>query len=395
MCSLIIRSSKIRNPSVKFLLVFTGVQLLLYKFVPGARFNGPQTENGHVPKYCDNGLVCFLMTNIIFYFLVVQMEIFPVTFIYDELIPLLTLLNFSSLVLCVFLYLKGLFFPSTQDHGSCGNFAIDMYWGTELYPQFLGIDLKQFVICRMGMVLWYFFAVSFFFAAERDLRSKVSEPDYYGNINGQFASVALMSIYVFKFFCWEKWYLHAADIQVDRFGFMLCWGTLAFMPCIHTLQNLFMVHNHTHMSNNVMCLYLIVGNTMTYLNYDSDTQRHKIRSKIEKCGPKGVVVWGKPVNYILAKYKTNDGEVHTSVLSVSGYNGLARHFHYLPDIINLFLYCSPAGFTNILPYMYFLYLTILLLDRTYRIDERCLQKYGNYWREYCAQVPYKLIPGLW
>ena len=190
MCSLIIRSSKIRNPSVKFLLVFTGVQLLLYKFVPGARFNGPQTENGHVPKYCDNGLVCFLMTNIIFYFLVVQMEIFPVTFIYDELIPLLTLLNFSSLVLCVFLYLKGLFFPSTQDHGSCGNFAIDMYWGTELYPQFLGIDLKQFVICRMGMVLWYFFAVSFFFAAERDLRSKVSEPDYYGNINGQFASVA-------------------------------------------------------------------------------------------------------------------------------------------------------------------------------------------------------------
>jgi hypothetical protein len=32
------------------------------------------------------------------------------------------------------------------------------------------------------------------------------------------------------------------------------------------------------------------------------------------------------------------GEVHTALLSVCGYNGLVRHFHYLPDIINLFLY---------------------------------------------------------
>ena len=88
--------------SVKFLLVFTAVQLLLYKYVPGARFDGPQTENGHVPKYCDNGMVCFIMTNAIFYFLVVQVEMFQVTFIYDELIPLLTLLNFSSLFFCAF-----------------------------------------------------------------------------------------------------------------------------------------------------------------------------------------------------------------------------------------------------------------------------------------------------
>ena len=69
-------------------------------------------------------------------------------------------------------------------------------------------------------------------------------------------------------------------------GLCCAGGLLVFMPCIHTLQNLFMVHNHAHMSNNVMCLYLIVGNTMTYLNYDSDTQRHKIRSKIEN-------VWAK------------------------------------------------------------------------------------------------------
>merc|ERR1711991_295697 len=185
------------------------------------------------------------------------------------------------------------------------------------------------------------------------------------------------------------------DIQVDRFGFMLCWGTLVFMPCIHTLQNCFMVHNHTHMTSTTMYIYFILGNLMTYLNYDSDTQRHTIRKAVGSFGSSSIRIWGKPVKYIVAKYKTNDGNEHTSILSISGYNGIARHFHYLPDIINLFLYCSPAGFNCMLPYMYFIYLTILLLDRTYRIDERCLKKYGKYWESYCGKVRYRLIPKVW
>ena len=165
------------------------------------------------------------------------------------------------------LYLKGLFFPLYKVLGGCGNFAIDMYWGTELYPQFLGIDLKQFVICRMGMVLWYFFAVSFFFAAERDFASKLANRITMETSTASLPLYGTMSIYVFKFFCWEKWYFYAADIQVDRFGFMLCWGTLAlclaFILCKIYLW-------YTIMSNNVIAC-MIVGNTMTYLNYDSDT----------------------------------------------------------------------------------------------------------------------------
>ena len=383
------------SSAIYFISMFIVIQLFLYICIPGKKFKGPRTENGHIPVYYDNGLLCFILTNAIYYILIFHFKVFSSTIIYDELIPLLTLLNVTSLILCVILYFKGLLYPSTKDSGTCGNFAIDMYWGTELYPRVYNVDIKQFIICRLGIVLWYFFAISFYFASIKDLEQHHHDVMTMTNNNGQFVSTILMSIYIVKFFCWEKWYLHAADIQVDRFGFMLCWGTLVFMPCIHTLQNCFMVHTHTYMSNNIMYLYLFFGNTMTYLNYDSDTQRHIVRDSIDTFGGSNVTVWGKPVEYIIAKYKTNGGEEHTSILSCSGYNGLVRHFHYLPDIINLFLYCSPAGFNHILPFMYFIYLTILLLDRTYRIDERCLKKYGKYWMEYCEKVRYRLIPGVW
>ena len=80
--------------------------------------------------------------------------------------------------------------------------------------------------------MWYFFAISFYFASIKDLEQHHHDVMTMTNNNGQFVSTILMSIYIVKFFCWEKWYLHAADIQVDRFGFMLCWGTLVFMPFV-------------------------------------------------------------------------------------------------------------------------------------------------------------------
>jgi 7-dehydrocholesterol reductase len=54
-----------------------------------------------------------------------------------------------------------------------------------------------------------------------------------------------------------------------------------------------------------------------------------------------------------------------------------------------------CAITHVLPHLYFIYLTVLLLDRTFRIDERCAAKYGQNWEQYCARVPYRLIPGVW
>ena len=84
----------------------------------------------------------------------------------------------------------------------------------------------------------------------------------------------------------------------------------------------------------------------------------------------------------MAKYRTEKDEEKTSLLLVSGWWGVSRHFHYLPEIAAAFFWTSPAGFTHFMPYFYVVFLTFLLLDRSYRDDKRCEKKYGKYWLEY-------------
>ena len=49
---------------------------------------------------------------------------------------------------------------------------------------------------------------------------------------------------------------------------------------------------------------------------------------------------------------------------------------------------------KILPFFYPIYLTLLLLDRAWRDDARCAEKYKKDWALYCEKVPYKIIPGV-
>jgi 7-dehydrocholesterol reductase len=95
---------------------------------------------------------------------------------------------------------------------------------------------------------------------------------------------------------------------------------------------------------------------------------------------------------IRARYVTAGGERKTSLLLTSGWWGVARHFHYVPELAAAFLWCAPAGFAQPLPYFYFFFLVPLLVDRAARDDARCRSKYGAAWEEYCARVPYRMLP---
>lgn len=74
---------------------------------------------------------------------------------------------------------------------------------------------------------------------------------------------------------------------------------------------------------------------------------------------------------------------------------MARHYHYLPEVLAAFFWSVPALFDNALPFFYPFYLSILLLDRAHRDDERCRSKYGKHWAKYCERVPSRIIPYLY
>jgi 7-dehydrocholesterol reductase len=40
-------------------------------------------------------------------------------------------------------------------------------------------------------------------------------------------------------------------------------------------------------------------------------------------------------------------------------------------------------FNHFMPYLYVVYLIILLTDRAFRDDARCSAKYGKFWEQYC------------
>jgi 7-dehydrocholesterol reductase len=359
---------------------FAGVQLLLMRVLPGKKYNGPLTPMGNIPEYSDNGLLAYIISLAAFFGLSYGAGLFNAGIIYDHFGEILGALNVSALLFCLFLYFKGRFWPSSTDNGISGNPVFDYYWGTELYPRIFGWDVKMFTNCRFGMIGWSFAVLSF--AAAQHERDGFLAPAIA-------VSAGLQAIYLLKFFLWEAGYMRSMDIIVDRAGFYIVWGCLVWVPSLYTAHTLYLVDHHDFLSWGMAAVVLIMGLLAIWINYQADLQRQRVRATDGVC-----TVWGKKPELIRASYTTDTGESKESILLASGWWGVSRHFHYIPELTVAFLWCLPAGFISILPYTYFIFLCILLTHRSIRDDKKCAVKYGEHWKEYCKRVPYKIVPGI-
>lgn len=338
-------------------IAFQCVLLLLSPYIDGAT-----TPKGNVPQYRGGGIVCFLV-NVAVWALGWPL---PRDWLYYNLVPLLCSAHVLALLTCLVLMAKGIYCPSSSDSGTSRSLLMDFYWGTELHPEVYGVQIKQLINCRIGMMLWPVLLLSYV-AASRTMNPPL------------LVSVGLQLAYVFKFFLWEGGYLRSMDMQHDRAGYYTEWGCFVWVPAFYTCASLTYVN---YDSNHVVgpTIAALAGIFSIYANWDADMQKYKF-----KLHGKSTTIWGKPANYIPTDRATS--------LLVSGWWGVARHVHYVFEILAAFLWCLPGTLpTDIYPAMYGIFLTILLLHRLFRDDERCKEKYGNAWDKYCRQVPYKLIP---
>ena len=194
----------------KFILPFSALQLLLMRILPGKSTLGPVTPAGNVPMYKANGLLSFFVTLIVF-FIAAYLNLFNPAEIYDHYLEIIGALNIISLLFCLGLYFKGRYYPSSSDNGISGNLLFDYYWGSELYPQILGWDVKQFTNCRFGLMSWPLLILCF----------AAKQHEVHGLSNSMMVSVTLQLIYIAKFFHWEMGYMKTLDIMHDRAGFYL------------------------------------------------------------------------------------------------------------------------------------------------------------------------------
>src|SRR3990167_3306540 len=358
---------------------FVVVEITLMCLLPGNTVYGPISPKGNVPVYKSNGILAFFITIMGFCIATFWLRLFPATILYDNLGFILGALNVFSLVFCVLLYIKGRYFPSSTDASTSKNILFDYYWGTELYPMVFGWSVKKFITCRFGMMSWGLLLISY--AAKQEALG--------GLANSMVISVALQLLYITKFFIWENGYLRSLDIMHDRAGFYICWGCMVWVPCIYTSPTMYLVLHPVHLSYWWATIIASIGVVSIIINYLADQQRLLTRATDGGCE-----IWGKKPITLWANYKTKTGDAKQSLLLASGWWGIARHFHYVPELAGTFFWSVPALFTNFAPYFYVCFLTILLLDRAFRDDKRCAKKYGQDWAKYCELVPYKIVPFL-
>ncbi|VAH69146.1 unnamed protein product [Triticum turgidum subsp. durum] len=389
----------------KIILGFALFEAALQLLLPGKRFEGPISPAGNVPVYKANGLLAYAVT-LVTYLSLWWFGIFNPAIVYDHLGEIYSALVFGSLVFCLCLYIKGHVAPSSSDSGSSGNAFIDFYWGMELYPR-IGkhFDIKVFTNCRFGMMSWAVLAVTYCIK-QYEMNGRVAD--------SMLVNTALMLIYITKFFWWESGYWCTMDIAHDRegvqvkemvtpnshilasardfnltmphkarnaflakrsqqlysrTGFYICWGCLVWVPSTYTSPGMYLVNHPVNLGPQLAISILLAGILCIYINYDCDRQRQEFRRTNGKAS-----VWGKAPSKIVANYQTTKGETKTSLLLTSGWWGFSRHFHYVPEILAAFFWSVPALFDHFLPYFYVLHLTILLLDRAKRDDDRCSTK---------------------
>jgi Delta14-sterol reductase len=243
----------------------------------------------------------------------------------------------------------------------------DAWMGAELNPTFLGVDLKMFMY-QPSLIGVYLIVLAFAYA----------QHDRHGVITPQmFCMAGFWFAYLFTHYVKEEFMLSTWDITDEKFGFMLVWGDLVYVPFLYSLPCWWLLEQTTRFSTPhwlSLCAFFLLA---LWIFRDANWQKERFKRDRE------VAIWGK-------RAETVGGS-----LLVSGWWGVARKINYAGEIGVYLAFALTAGTTSIFPYLLPLSLLVLLTQRAARDDRKCRAKYGELWREYCARVRYRIFPFIY
>lgn len=74
--------------------------------------------------------------------------------------------------------------------------------------------------------------------------------------------------------------------------------------------------------------------------------------------------------------------------------GVARHVNYAGSVLYIWSLCSHCGNGGVFAYIEAILVTGMINHRCFRDEEKCADKYGSGWDEYCRRVLWRIVPGL-
>ena len=210
--------------SVSLYLAWLSLQVLLHAVAPGPVREGPILADGSRLRYRLNGWFSFWATWLVVAVAVWATDV-PASIAYDEFGPLLTTATIVAFALAAYLHARG-------RGGGVRTFVM----GRELNPRIGTFDFKFFCESRPGLMLWVVINASLA-AKQYELYGEVTTPMLLVN--------AFQFLYVADYFFYEEAILSTWDIKHERFGWMLCWGCLVWVPFTFSIQAYFLV-THAH-----------------------------------------------------------------------------------------------------------------------------------------------------
>jgi delta14-sterol reductase len=348
---------------------------LLTMIVPGPKRKGAVLEDGSRKTYVLNGLALFLITAASLaagqYF-----ELFSLSLLYRHFWGLFVAANVLSIGMTLALYVQGKksgdvdVRPSghgtatAEASGSIVDVLKDMWYGVELNPAWLNVDVKLFS-----------YKPSLIGLAVLNASFAVVQYEQHGHLTTQMICYqAFTFIYVFNYFQFEYGMLYTWDIVAEKFGFMLVWGDYAFVPFMYSIVGWYLCDQTVDIPIWAAVLLSITFAMGLWIFRGANQQKDEF-----KRDPK-VKIWGKPAQTLGGK------------ILVSGFWGIGRKLNYTGEIMVYASFTLLSGFDSFVPYLLPTWLICLLVHRAWRDDKRCREKYGALWEQYCRRATFKMFP---
>lgn len=379
-----------------FCLIF-----LLHKLLPGRYVKGYCCDNEWKPLiYKLNGILIVLTCIAIFCYLPAHIQILPYINFFESfcganMVGLLGSYHFSKCGI-------------SEKYARCptidqivnkskialaapqSSFAANFYLGVEWNPRVFGVDIK---------ILLYNIGASLLFI---NILSAASYQYWY--VLDEHLSNA-MSLYIVLFFwflidyvIFERIHLYTYDLFAEKIGFKLFWGCVVFYSYFYCIGIFSLVENANHdITNSNVCAIVALYFAGWCVTRLSNLQKYTSRVSSNKYFFFGLV---------------EQKQIPGTRLLYTGWWGQARHFNYCGEIIQSIAITLPCVLvaaeqaisqglplshpTVLLPMLYPIYYIILFVTRQIDDDSVCRVKYGDsVWDEYCARVPYRIVPYVW
>ncbi len=356
-------------PALGFYLCWLVLQAGMYHLLPGKPEKGQPLNDGTQLNYTLNGLRSFSITIILWAALHFS-GLMPGAYIYENLESILSTANIIVFILCFYIFFLGRNQATEEERKM--NALEAFFMGAARNPRNGNFDWKFFCESRPGLTFWVVIALS----------CATHQYETYGTVtNAMLLSCFFISLYIVDYYVVEDAILTTWDIVHEPFGWMLCWGSLVYVPFFYPLSAIWLANNPYELPWWGVTGILMIGLTGYVIFRQCNIQKHRFRRDPT------TKVWGKDPDFIQTQQGTK--------LLTSGWWGVASHANYLGDLMISLAMALVVGTNTIFGYGYFLAFIILLIHRDWRDNKHCADKYGDDWKTYREKVRWHIIPGVY